>query len=766
MPALTADFARILEHVRRPGDFFVSGTVDLRTPSLRVDGVGPLALPLLPAQAAHLAAVAEPAPYGRGEQTLVDPAVRRSWQIAPQHVHLGGRGWSATLESILARVTEGLGVEPPVSAELHKLLLYETGGFFVGHRDTEKAPGMFATLVIVLPSDFTGGELIIRHKSREVRLDLHRDDPAEIGFAAFYADCVHEILPVTEGNRLTLAYNLLRPGRGKPPEPPGYDREQARLVSLLQQWSKAKDSPTEDTPDKVIYILEHAYTQAELDFAALKGIDAAVAGVLAAAAGQAECDLHLALLTVEESGMAEYADRPRRYSRWDDDDEDEFEAGEMTDRLITLSDWRGRDGPARMSGEIPAEEDEFAPPDVLDELDPDEEHFREATGNEGASYERTYRRAALVLWPAQDRFAVLAQGGLKATLPYLEDLAQRWADSTLAQRAPLAAEAHDLAGHMTAGWPEAYGYFATDEQPSQVTRMLDLLVRLQDGDAIEQFLRDVVAVRPRKPGDNAAIVAALAVLPPDHATKLVEHLMGAAAMTAPAAAANLLARVAAAWPDERCKSLAAAASLLLTALPGDPAHAPPPAPSYAPWRAAEPPKAKPGLVADALTGLAAINPALVEHAVAHILAWPGTYGLDTVVLPALRQLAGSPIFRAPALGRLRDAALAHLQARVAEPLAPPADWRRESKLPCNCARCQQLARFLDDPATGTWPFKAAEADRRHVLETIREAGCDVDTRTDQRGRPYSLVCTKNQASYERRVIQRDQDLKDLALLAP
>jgi len=763
MSTLTSDFAKVLEHVHRPGDFFVSGTADLRTPSLRVDNVGPVALPLLPAQAAQLAAVAEPAPYGRGEQTLVDPSVRCSWQITPQQVHLGGRGWSATLDAILARVPEGLGVEPPVSAELHKLLLYEAGGFFVGHRDTEKAPGMFATLVIVLPSDFAGGELIIRHKSREVRLDLHRDDPAEIGFAAFYADCVHEVQPVTEGNRLTLVYNLLRPGRGKLPEPPGYDREQARLISLLQHWSKAKDQEAEETPDKLIHILEHAYTQAELDFAALKGIDAAVAGVLAAAAGQAQCDLHLALLTVEESGIAEYADRPYRRGRWDD--EDEFEAGEMTDRLVTLSHWRSHDGPPRLSGEIPAEDDEFAPPGMLDELDPDEEHFHEATGNEGASYERTYRRAVLVLWPAYNRFAVLMQGGLKATLPALEDLAQRWADSAAAQRKILAAEAHDLATHMIAVWPETYGSFARDEQPSDIARMLDLLVRLRDGDAIGQFLRDAVSKRRRDPGDNVAIVAALAVLPAERATVLVEHLMGAAT-AAPAAAANLLARLAAAWPDKRRKSLAAAASLLLTALPGDPAHAPPPAPSYAPWRQEESPEAKPGLVADTLIGLAAIDPALVEHAVAHILAWPGTYDMDSVVMPALRPSAGSPILGAPALARLCDAALAHLRTRVAEPLAPPADWRRASRLPCNCARCQQLACFLDDPATGTWIFKAAEADRRHVMDTIRRAGCDVDTKTDQRGRPYSLVCTKNQASYNRRVAQRTQDLKDLSLLTP
>jgi hypothetical protein len=40
----------------------------------------------------------------------------------------------------------------------------------------------------------------------------------------------------------------------------------------------------------------------------------------------------------------------------------------------------------------------------------------------------------------------------------------------------------------------------------------------------------------------------------------------------------------------------------------------------------------------------------------------------------------------------------------------------------------------------------------------------VDSVTDKSGRPYALVCTKNQASYERRVVQRQRDLADLALL--
>ena len=183
-----------------------------------------------------------------------------------------------------------------------------------------------------------------------------------------------------------------------------------------------------------------------------------------------------------------------------------------------------------------------------------------------------------------------------------------------------------------------------------------------------------------------------------------------------------------------------------------------------PWQEPRPALA-PSFLRDLLTGLDAIDSTLADRAVEHVLAWPATYGPDSIILPALRELAtDGPLPATPAATRLRAAALAHLRARVAEPLAPPADWQRPSQVPCCCAHCKELARYLDDPQRQGWTLRAKEADRRHVEDTIRKAASDVDTRTDQRGRPYGLVCVKNQASYERRAAQRAQDLKDLALL--
>src|SRR5690349_11727843 len=203
--------AEVLAGVKRPGDFYVSGSLVAPLPRLDIEGVGTISFPLPEVQARDIIRQAERAPYGKGEQTLVDPKIRKVWQVAPSQIRLSGTAWPATFETILAQVTQGLGCQQaPVTAELYKLLLYDAGGFFVSHRDTEKTEGMFGTLVIVLPSLHRGGELLVRHAGREVSLDLATKDVSQLNYAAFYADCEHEIRPVKEGNRLCLIYNLVQ----------------------------------------------------------------------------------------------------------------------------------------------------------------------------------------------------------------------------------------------------------------------------------------------------------------------------------------------------------------------------------------------------------------------------------------------------------------------------------------------------------------------------------------------------------------------------
>jgi predicted 2-oxoglutarate/Fe(II)-dependent dioxygenase YbiX len=541
--SITTDFADALGTVIRPGAFFVAGTEQMPAPGLEVEGVGPVGLPLPAVQAGQLIACAERAPYGRGEETVTDTAVRRTWQIGADRVHIRGRRWPETLQAILGRVAEGLGIAGPIDAELHKLLVYDQGSFFVPHRDTEKTPGMFATLVLVLPSVSEGGELIIRHKDREARLALGCEDPSEVAFAAFYADCVHEVRPVTAGHRLVLIYNLVRRGGGRLPDVPDYAGEVATVAERLERWADRQD---DDEPDELIYPLEHAYTPAELGFAALKGADAGIAQVVVAAGLLAGCSVHLALVTIEESGIAEHTGgyrRPRRGGYDEDDDEygEEFEVVEMSDRTAVASHWRRPDGAVSPLTDLPVREEAFSPPVSFEELEPDEEHFHEATGNEGASYERTYRRAALILWPEDRLLTVISQGGLTVTLPFLEDLAARWADTG---DAALQTDACRLADLMIASWPMEHWYRNRDSGRTAVGRFVAVLVQLEDAARLEAFLTALAGRRSLDAGDCADVSAGLRVLPPDRAGIVMQALIEGAAVRTLAACAALLVHVA------------------------------------------------------------------------------------------------------------------------------------------------------------------------------------------------------------------------------
>ncbi|WPL23091.1 hypothetical protein [Thiorhodovibrio frisius] len=108
MPKIQDQLAALLERIDRPGDFYATGTLDMHPPRLRVEGIGTIALPLLPVQAQQLIGVAEQAPYGRGSETLVDTEVRRTWQIDAARLSLEGQRWKDDLAEVRASVF-GLG---------------------------------------------------------------------------------------------------------------------------------------------------------------------------------------------------------------------------------------------------------------------------------------------------------------------------------------------------------------------------------------------------------------------------------------------------------------------------------------------------------------------------------------------------------------------------------------------------------------------------------------------------------------------------------
>jgi hypothetical protein len=192
----------------------------------------------------------------------------------------GNPRWEGALETVVAKACAKLGATGGVRAELYNLLVYTEGGHFARHRDSEKAEGMFGTLVVVLPSYHEGGSLVERHGGEELSCACEGETGLlEPRTCAFYADCEHELERVSAGRRLALIYNLCRnlgahgPGR-QPPSQAGA----ARAFGALAE--RSADGDFRDPPPKLCWFLEHQYSQDGLGWEALKGADECVASAL------------------------------------------------------------------------------------------------------------------------------------------------------------------------------------------------------------------------------------------------------------------------------------------------------------------------------------------------------------------------------------------------------------------------------------------------------------------------------------------------------
>ena len=332
----------LLSRLGESAAFAACGKVTPVLPGLEVQGVGPIGFPLTAADASRLIAEATQAPYGRGEETIVDVDVRRVWQIEPGKFSVRNHQWDAHIAEMVDAVKTEFGIRRKVKAELYKLLVYEKGSFFASHRDSEKTPGMFATLVVCLPSRHEGGTLVVQHDGKKVKFDFGGNDSEfQTQYAAFYADCRHEIRPVTEGYRICLVYNLAIAGKSQPAAPSDGDTTETAAHLLKELFADADDL------SKIAIPFEHQYTEAGLDPRQLKGSDRTRAEVLRRAADLAECQCYFALLTHHQSGDVDYdtwGGHGYRRRNWYDDFQEEDDAsdadmGEVFDEEMVLDHW-------------------------------------------------------------------------------------------------------------------------------------------------------------------------------------------------------------------------------------------------------------------------------------------------------------------------------------------------------------------------------------------------------------------------------------------
>lgn len=781
--------AELLDHSQQRGDF--STRIELPAGALRieVDGVGELPLPLRAPVTRKLIAQARPARFGRGEQTLSDTSVRDTWEITPDRFTLGGPGWDRTLEGVLDGVRAALGLPPTTTlrAEPHALLVYGKGQFFLPHQDSEKNDSMVGTLVVSLPSHHTGGELVIEHAGRSTTYRASRE---RLTFAAFYADCRHEVRPVTLGYRITVTMNLLaeriRPTGGRDDSPVAdlahcLTEHFSQPAEQQYDYGRHKAAP----PDRLVYLLDHEYTQRGLDWDLLKGADAGRAALLRRAAGQADCEAVLALAEVKETW-----DAAPPYDRFDqygydetehgEDCEDEecegeclldpdgepgaerrrsgdfsdYELNDLIDDEITLGWWTRPDGTGGRQISLPVPYAEVCATTENRDLTPYQSEYEGYMGNYGNTLDRWYRRAAVVLWPRQRSFPARAEADAEGALQEIQD--------------HLDAGEQELARTLAQSLAPFWNHQGSGPTTPLFAAALHIAVGLGEADTAAMLLAPF----------------AVESLNESHAP----HLAAAAGLYgrgwARAAVGSWFGPLGAFTGADRDTWLASLPGLCtaLRAAEGDGDAVAAPLVERA-WQTVE------QRLADRIdTGRQQERRAGLERlgtTLAHILQASGPEAADTItsalralpdtalecLLPALRTAARPPVLSigtpaATAFQSLADHCDVRLTAALARPARAADDWSLPLSGTCrsSCDLCPVLDAFLASRTRRVMDWPLAKDRRRHIHSRIDLADLPMTHTTRRQGSPYTLVLAKTDAVFTREQEARARAGTELAWL--
>lgn len=203
---------------------------------------------------------------------------------------------------------------------------------------TQSHPGKFGTLIVALPSRHEGGQVKVTHQSQENILHMDRHPQS---FAAWYDDVSHDPLPIESGHQWILAFSLLGNPEGLRPTAAlqAVNPEKDALKALLQNWNKKPGgSPS---PDHLIYLLDQAYTEAELSLDNLRPGVANQIKVLEQIAHTTPIKIFLSLLQVKQliqrdHDPNEWAMEERSEESSDDDERAPDDEIETSYRVVYL----------------------------------------------------------------------------------------------------------------------------------------------------------------------------------------------------------------------------------------------------------------------------------------------------------------------------------------------------------------------------------------------------------------------------------------------
>lgn len=237
------------------------------------------------------------APYGDilKQETLVNKEVRKAYQCNVENFKFLNGDFEPCVPNFLKDIKLKIGEYLMTNNESlyivpYRLNVYGVGGFFKAHVDTPKdTEKMIGSIVLYLPSEHTGGELVVTHQGKIHTIDFSQN-PGELQWAAFYSDCLHEVKTVTSGYRITMTFNIMtgiNQGQYSNITVPvemgwgNYSGDQtSSVITAGPQMNWCYESLIEKikmmNSKRIGIILSHEYTLNGLSAKTLKGIDSEI----------------------------------------------------------------------------------------------------------------------------------------------------------------------------------------------------------------------------------------------------------------------------------------------------------------------------------------------------------------------------------------------------------------------------------------------------------------------------------------------------------
>ncbi len=726
MTTFQENIIKCLSEVKGAGKFVTNGAVDFIFPELHIEGIGEIAFPVNEVQAKALINAAHKAPFGKGTQTILDKNVRSGWEINADKLLFSGTAWNKIIEKITKTIKPILGLEDcGIKPSLYKLLIYEPGDFFLPHQDSEKEKGMFGTLVVCLPSRFSGGELVVRFQGNEEAVDFSKDTKDnKFSYAAFYADCEHEVKPVTNGYKVCLVYNLIQESSEKKVSPKTISKSVNRLADIF----KNEPEPAKQVP--YIILLGHQYTPENFSEGSLKLDDGAKAEMLLAAAAKIGYYAKLCLVTSFKSGMPEI-DYGFSFRYGEEVDED-AEMAEIYDESLYIEHWADNEIPSLDS--IPFNEEDLITSFPLDEEEPIIKESEGYMGNYGPDLNYWYHYGAVAIWPHTINATFLRKQDTESILAWMSFFNRNPDQLTEDEREAIL---ELMKNGLTENQRKNLNNFNAIAEWLILHNDQQFLLRLETSILKSYFVKI----------DASYWIDLIEFLGPENTNRIFNRVGDDISLPVLGKMLSIL-RLQLSGDKEN-----ALTSTLINKIPE----------YFSVLLLSENEKDFPP-TESILSDLFAIekkipqNEEWINKLAGIITSYQKRDYINRVLIPAFT--ADLP------LSSLQRKAMASCEQQLQlkadnEPL-PPVDWSREFPEKSQFATTLQILKdFIESPFQSAMDFRKNQRERENLEYAINKSGVDLTTETIRKGSPHTLRITKTIASYHKKLKEWKEDVESL-----